>query len=81
MINFVQQWKLLGAVLILLSGCTKENCNPVCVAPPLKEYTREFQEKLAQEIGEAPLDAVFPLVIQDYAMLRHQIRAGCSSKK
>ena len=81
MINFAPQWKPLAVVLIYLSGCTKESCNPVCVAPPLKEYTREFQEKLAAEIERALPDAVFPLTIQDYALLRHQIRVGCKAQK
>ena len=79
--NFVLKWKPLAVVLICLSGCTKESCNLVCVASPLKEYTREFQEKLAQEIEASSPDAVFPLAIQDYALLRHQLRAGRSSKK
>ena len=81
MSNYKLEWKLLGAVLILLSGCTKESCNPVCAAPPLKEYDRQFQRTLATEIEAAPADAAFPLAIQDCALLRHQIRAGCKAKK
>ena len=81
MSNYKLQWKPLAVVLMLLTGCTKVNFSPVCVAPPLKEYTQEFQRQLAQEIEGALPDAVFPLAIQDYALLRHQIRAGCKAKK
>ena len=77
MCNFVPPWMLLGLVLIFLTGCTKENSNTVMVCPPIKEYTHEFQRQLAAEIEVAPIDAVFPLVIQDYALLRHQIRTSC----
>ena len=77
MINFVPQWKLLGLVLTLLTGCVRESSSPVTVCPPLKEYTRKFQLKLADEIEAASMDAIFPIALQDYALLRHQVRAGC----
>jgi len=32
---------------------------------------------LADEIEAAPADAVFPTALQDYAVLRAQIRQGC----
>ena len=64
-------------MLICLSGCAGESSNGVTACPPIKEYSREFQRKLAAEIESAPADAVFPIALQDYAMLRHQIRASC----
>ena len=75
--NLMQRWKLLVAVLSLLSGCGEGSSNPVTVCPPIKEYTHEFQRKLADEIEAAPADAHFPIALQDYALLRHQLRAGC----
>ena len=73
----MQHWRLLGLVLSLLTGCVGESSNTVTVCHPLKEYDREFQRKLADEIEAATADAVFPVVLQDYAMLRHQLRVGC----
>jgi hypothetical protein len=46
----------------------------------VKEYSRDFQNQLADEIEAAPLDAAFPLAMQDYALLRTQARAGCLKK-
>jgi hypothetical protein len=42
--------------------------------PPIKEYSREFQRKLADEIEMASPDAVFPVAVQDYAILRAVVR-------
>ena len=75
--NFVLRWTLLALALILLSACGTANSNPACVCPPVKEYSREFQDRLAVEIEAAPANAVFPAALQDYARIREQIRS-CS---
>ncbi len=76
MLNFAPRWTLLALALILLSACGTANSNPACVCPPIKEYSQEFQEKLAAEIEAAPKEAVFIESLSDYAILRDQIR-GC----
>lgn len=75
--NFAQRWTLLALVLTLLTACGTASSNPACVCPPIKEYSREFQDKLAAEIETAPQDAAFPEALQDYELERIQISAGC----
>lgn len=65
---------LLALALISLSGCGTASSNPACVCPPIKEYSKEQRIKLANEIKAAPTDATFPDVVQDYAVLRSQLR-------
>ena len=50
MLKCGQRWRLLGAVLTLLTGCSRESSKTLSVCSPLKEYNREFQQKLAEEI-------------------------------
>jgi hypothetical protein len=73
--NFVQRWTLLVLALNLLTACGTASSNPACVCPPIKEYSHEFQRKLADEIELAPADAAFPVALQDYAILHGQLRA------
>lgn len=61
----------------LLTACAGANSNPVTACPPIKGYDRKFQSKLADEIEAASPDAAFPVVVQDYGLLRIQIREGC----
>ena len=72
--NFVQRLMPLVIVTSLLTGCAGINSNPDCVCPPVKEYNHKFQSKLAQEVKGAPTDAAFPAALQDYALLRTQLR-------
>lgn len=72
--NFVRRWTLPVLAASLLTACAGVNSDPACVCPPIKEYSREFQRKLASEIEAAPADAVFPVALQDYAVLRSQLR-------
>lgn len=76
--NFVQRWMLLAAALSLLTACAAANSDPTATCPPVRGYSREFQSKLADEIGAAPADAAYPVAIQDYGLLRAQIRQSCS---
>ncbi|HAX91040.1 MAG TPA: hypothetical protein DCY07_02380 [Rhodospirillaceae bacterium] len=72
--NFVQRWTLLALALISLSACETASSNPACVCPPIKEYSREFQERLAEEVKAALPDVNYPSALQDYATLRGQLR-------
>lgn len=64
---------LLALVLISLSACGTANSNPACVCPPIKEYSQEFQDRLAKEIGVAPEGAAFPEALMDYSAIRMQL--------
>jgi hypothetical protein len=77
--NFAPRWTLLALALISLNACGTANYNPACVCPPIKEYSREFQEKLAKEIDVAPENGAYPQAILDYALLREQL-ASCLKK-
>jgi hypothetical protein len=57
---------------ILLLGCTTIDAGP---CPPLKDYTPEQNERLAQELETLPGDAITIDVIADYMTLRDQVRA------
>ena len=58
----------------LLTACAAVNSNPACVCPPIRQYDREFQRRLADEIESAPANAAFPVALQDYALIRQQLR-------
>lgn len=68
---------LPAAVLNLLTACATASSNSAACLP-VKEYSREFQNRMADEIEAAAPDAAFPLALQDYALLRAQARAGCN---
>jgi hypothetical protein len=65
---------LFALALISLSACETASFNSACVCPPIKEYSREFQTILANEIEVAPANAVWPLILQDYAITRAALR-------
>lgn len=77
MLNFVRRWMLPAIAASLLTACAAVNSNPACVCPPIRQYDRDFQRKLAAEIEVAPANAAFPVALQDYALLRMQNRKGC----
>ena len=74
--NFVPRWMLPVLAVSLLTACAGVSSNPGTACPPIKDYSREFQRKLAEEIEAAPNKAVWPLVVQDYSAIRTQI-ANC----
>ncbi len=75
--NSVQRWMLLALALSLLTACAGASFDPTAVCPPVRTYNREFQSKLADEIEAAPADAAFPVAVQDYGLLRAQLRQSC----
>jgi hypothetical protein len=74
--NSVLRLMLLAIAVSLLAACATANSDPACVCLPIKKYDREFQRKLADEIEAAPRNAVWPLAIQDYGLIRNIVR-GC----
>ena len=75
MLNCVLRLMLPVIAVSLLTACATGSSDPACVCPPVKKYDRNFQTQLAEEIEAAPLDAVFPVALQDYAVMRAQARA------
>lgn len=76
--NFVPRWMLPVLAASLLTACAGASSNPAITCPPIKEYSREFQRKLANEIEAASDDAAFPVAVQDYGLLRAQCLASGS---
>ena len=64
---------LLALAVSLLTSCATASFN---ANPPLREYSRDFQRKLADEVARAPTDAAFPVALQDCAVLRAEVRAS-----
>ena len=75
MTNFALRPMRLALALSLLSGCGTVSSSAGSDCPPLRDYDRAFLNQLAEEIDKAPIDAAFPIAMQDYATLREQIRA------
>lgn len=67
----------LAIAVSLLTGCATVNSDPENLCPPIRAYDKAFQRQLADEIEAAPADAAFVDALQDYAVLRAQIRQGC----
>lgn len=72
--NFVPRWMLPVLAVSLLTACAGANSNPATACPPIKKYSREFQNKLADEIEAAPADVVWLMAIHDYAAVRKLLR-------
>ena len=71
--NFALRWTLPILALSLLTACATGNSNPACVCPPIKEYSREFQKKLADEIVTMNENNAVISAMQDYLLIRRQL--------
>ena len=60
------------AISILLCGCS-EPSKPAC--PPLGDYDPAFRTKLAAELHRLGEGSASAQVVEDYALLRAQVRA------
>ena len=72
---------VLGIALISLSGCAtvgSDAAGEVAVCPPVVEYDQAFRERAAGEIELLPDRSNIERIMQDYLVLRAQIR-GCSA--
>jgi hypothetical protein len=65
----------LAIVMSLLTACAGVNSNPACVCPPVKEYSKSFQRKLAEEVEKAQINSAYPTALLDYQLLREQLRS------
>lgn len=70
MSSFASRTTGLLAATIWLAGCaTTSNC------PPVAAYSEEFRQKLAVEIERLPEDAALVRAMEDYYVLRRQVKA------
>ena len=74
-------WKRRLAVLVIatswLTGCATAVFEPVgaSVCPPVVEYSREVQTRVADEVARLPEGALITGWLADYAVMRDQSRA------
>lgn len=73
---WMQPQTALGVVMILLSGCAGvgSDGSPLACPPPV-EYSRAEQAHVADEVTALPADARIVDWLEDYAVLRAQVRA------
>ena len=76
----VRCWTRLPAALvimtILLTACATGGSDTASSAcPPLVEYSRAEQDRMADEVAALPEGAVIGEWLADYAVLRQQVRA------
>lgn len=62
----------LIAILAFLTACTR---TVVVGCPPIVEYDKAFNERLADELEALPEGSATIQAIEDYVRLRDQIRA------
>ena len=60
-------------MLSSISACATGSSSTAC--PPIKEYTREQQVQVADELKLLPPDNQTSEFMKDYSQLREQIRA------
>jgi len=72
---WTQQAAALAAAMILLTACARESSEtPYSACPPVMEYSRAEQARVAAELATLPKGAVIVTWLADYAVLRDQAR-------
>ena len=67
---------VLAAATILLTACAGVGSDALrSVCPPVVEYSRADQVRVAEEVAALPEGAVIPEWLADYVVLREQMRA------
>jgi hypothetical protein len=66
---------LLVIATLSLTACATAPSRPSVVCPPIADYDRAFQARLAEEIQRLPPGAALEQAMLDYARLRDQARA------
>jgi hypothetical protein len=61
------------ALMALVSGCAAGASKPVC--PSLFTYTPEEQARAADELDALPPDSMVATLVEDYGVVRAEIRA------
>lgn len=71
------RWLALAATAPLATGCVTGPSEPARVtpaAPRLVEYTAAEQRQAADELEALPPGAILPRLVDDYLVLRDQVR-------
>jgi len=63
------------AATILLSACAMGGSDVLAPCPPVVEYSRAEQSRIAEETHALPEDAKIIHWLADYAVMREQARA------
>lgn len=63
---------LLAAVMSLSTGCASGVSNTAC--PPLRNYSQDFNARLAGELEMLPAESTLVIAMLDYTALRDQLR-------
>ena len=68
---------VLAIATSLLTGCATGISEPriVTVCAPVVEYSREFQARVAEELGVLPDRSAIAELLADYSVMRDQARA------
>lgn len=68
---------VLAVGIIFLTGCAtgSSEWRATGVCPPVVDYTRDEQRRMAEEVEALPQDSVIVGWLVDYAVLRGQVRA------
>ena len=71
----------LAAATIFLTGCAGVSSDaPLSACPPVVEYSRAEQARVAQEVAALPEGALIETWLKDYAVLRDQARVCQASR-
>lgn len=73
---FRVRYSLMLASLALMAACSP-TITSVC--PPVQQYSKQFNQSLANEIEDLPDNSLIVRVISDYINLRDQLKI-CRSK-
>lgn len=67
----------LAIAMSLLSGCAtvRSEDGRLATCPPVVEYGREFQARVAEELARLPEGSIIAEMLNDYAVMRDQARA------
>ncbi|MCL1629890.1 hypothetical protein M3N55_14230 [Roseibaca sp. V10] len=72
---WMQPRAALAAGMIFLSACAGGSFDAApCVCPPVVEYSRAEQTKVAAELGALPEGSMIANWLADYTVLRDQAR-------
>ncbi len=74
--SFVPRFAALVAVTTLLAGCARVLSEPQ-PCPPVVEYDHAFLERAAKELDLLPPDSAVVEMLEDYYIMRQQVRV-CS---
>ena len=70
------RWLVLIGATFELAACQSVGSAPPAAQPPLVQYSRAQQQKLAAELRALQEDSFLDDVVTDYGKLRDAVRAG-----